>query len=286
MISVIIPVYNQYEALDVVLWHFTRQTVQQPFEIIIVDDGSINYDPSILERYSLLQIRYIRNNVNKGRSYARNIAIDNAKGEYLIFCDCDRLPSPYFIESHMKLIDSPEPVLSIGYSTETYDGVEKLKVNTEKIIRRKSIYYKVISQIYDESSKTDSHLCWLSTLSGNMALKKSTLASHYFDCDFKQWGFEHFELGYRLWKEKTIFMNNENAENIHIAHARISGFYNENIISSYNIFLDKHPVEEILPLKRFMLGEISLQDYEMQIKGGLQWMKKKSRPIKVNCINI
>lgn len=242
MISVIIPIYNQYSSLDVVLWHFCRQTISEPFEIIIVDDGSSNYVPFIFESYTSLQIKHIRYETNRGRSYARNIAIENAKGEFLVFCDGDRLPVPNFIESHMSLIDSNDPIISIGYSTETYDNVNELKVNEEAIMRRKSIYYRVISQIYDDFGRTDSHLCWLSTLSGNMALKKSTLANHRFDCDFRRWGFEHFELGYRLWKNKTIFVSNTKAENIHIAHARDTGFYNESIDSSHNIFFNKHPV--------------------------------------------
>jgi glycosyltransferase involved in cell wall biosynthesis len=286
MISVIIPVYNQYPSLDVVLWHFCRQTISDPFEIIIVDDGSSDYDPSVFERYTSLQIKHIRNKTNKGRSQARNAAIDNAIGEFLIFCDCDRFPVPNFIESHMNLIDSADDILSIGYSTETYNGVEDLKVNAETIARRKSIYYKVISQIYDENGRTDSHLCWLSSLSGNMALKKSKLASHRFDCDFKQWGFEHFELGYRLWKDKTIYMSNTKAENIHIAHARDTGFYNDSIVNSHDIFLNKHPVDEVSLLKNFILGEISLQEYEIRINGGLKWMQNNQKPIMVNRINL
>lgn len=286
MISVIIPVYNQYPALDVVLWHFCRQNISEPFEIIIVDDGSSDYDLSVFERYASLKIRYIRNKENEGRSHTRNVAIENAQGDFLIFCDCDRLPVPDFIQSHMNLIDSPHAIISIGYSTETYNSVDMLKANIEKIIRRKSIYYKVISQIYDESGKSDSHLCWLSTLSGNMALKKSTLLNHQFDCDFRQWGFEHFELGYRLWKDKTIFMSNVKAENIHIAHARNTGFYNESIANSHDIFYSKHPVDEVFHLKGFLLGEISLQEYEIKINGGVKWMENKQKSIMVNRINI
>jgi glycosyltransferase involved in cell wall biosynthesis len=286
MISVIIPVYNQYQSLDVVLWHFCKQTISEPFEIIILDDGSSDYDSSLVEKYPHLQIRYIRNEVNKGRSHTRNIGIDNAKGEFIIFCDCDRLPTPSFIESHIKVIDSPEAILSIGYSTETYDNVNTLKVNAKTIIRRKAIYYKAISQIYDENGRTDSKLCWLSTLSGNMALKKSTLASHRFDCDFKEWGFEHFELGYRLWKDNVNFVSNVKAENIHIAHARNTGFYDECINSSQEIFLNKHPVYEVSLLKSFILGEISLQEYESKINGGLKWFQNKQKPIIINRINI
>ncbi len=287
MISIIIPVYNQYSSLDVVLWHFCRQTIAlDEFEIIIVDDGSSNYQPSLIEKYSHLQIKHIRIKKNRGRSNARNIAISNAVGEYIIFCDCDRLPVANFVEEHVKVIDSQEPILSIGYSTETYNGVDELKIDTANISRRKSIYYNVISHIYNDFGTTDSHLCWLSTLSGNMALKKSTLSEHRFDCDFKEWGFEHFELGYRLWKANIKFVNNTNAENIHIAHPRNTGFYNECIANSYQLFLEKHPVEEIVPLKSFMLGQISLQEYEEKINGSVEWMKTKKKPIRVNGINI
>ena len=285
MISVIIPIYNQYPSLDVVLWHFSRQNTTKPFEIIIVDDGSLYYDKSVLEKYTNLNLCFLRTERNEGRAKARNLALDNAKGDFLIFCDSDRIPTPDFIESHMCCIDSLEPVVSVGYSTETYENINKLKTNVNNILRRKSVYYKVISQIYNEFGKTDSHLCWLSTLSGNMALKKNTLSNMRFDNDFKDWGFEHFELGYRLWTRGTVFVNNTKAENIHIAHSRNSGFYKRKIIDSHKIFFEKHSGQEILFLKDFMLGELSLQEYEKKICGGLIWMKNIKNPIMINQIN-
>ena len=286
MISIIVPIYNQYSSLDVVLWHFCRQTVSEPFEIIIVDDGSLVRDTSVIEKYPNLKIKYFQHRTNKGRSCARNTAIDNAIGEFLIFCDCDRLPVPNFVQAHMDVINSYDNVISIGNSTESYIEIEKLKVNAETISRRKSVYYKVISQIYEKSERTDSHLCWLSTLSGNMALRKSSLAGHRFDCDFKDWGFEHFELGYRLWKAGISFIHNTRAENIHMAHSRKAGFYNESINSSHRIFYCKHPNKEIWLLKAFMLGEISLQAYEQAIHYSARWMKDKPTPITINLINL
>lgn len=285
MISVIVPVYNQYPSLDVVLWHFSRQNTTKPFEIIIVDDGSSYHDKQVIEKYSNLNICFLRTESNEGRAKARNLAIDNAKGEFLIFCDCDRIPTPDFIESHMRIIDSIEPVISIGYSTEVYEDIHNLKTNINGILRRRSVYYKVISNIYNESGRTDSQLCWLSTLSGNMALKKSTLFNMRFDNDFKDWGFEHFELGYRLWKKGAVFINNIKAENIHIAHSRNSDFYERKIIDSHEIFFRKHPEKKILFLKDFMLGKISLQEYEKLVYGGLNWMKGIQNPIMINRIN-
>ena len=161
-----------------------------------------------------------------------------------------------------------------------------LKEDEATISRRRSIYYKTISQIYGESGQTDSNLCWLSTLSGNMAIKKSTLDKHRFDCDFKEWGFEHFELGYRLWKENVVFQINTKAENIHIAHSRNTGFYDDCIASSHDIFFAKHPDEEVFHLRSFMLGEISLQEYEKKINNNAKWAINKSKPIMVNRFNI
>ncbi len=176
-------------------------------------------------------------------------------------------------------------MISIGNNAETYESADKLKIDTKDIVRRKSIYYRAISKMYDENGYTSSHLCWLSTMSGNMALRKSTLDDLRFDRDFAEWGFEHFELGYRLWEKKVVFRNNLKAENIHIAHARNNGFYEECIKNSHEIFLKKHPVKEVEYLKDFVLGEISLQEYEKKIDGNLDWMVGKEKPIKIKCFN-
>ena len=287
MISIIMPVYNQYKSLDIVLWHFCKQTTSKPFEIILVDDCSTDFNVNILDKYNSLPIKYYRNQKNMGRSYTRNVAIDNSSGDFLIFCDCDRLPTPNYIESHIKAIDSDNPIISIGYTTETYEkNYSKLKIDPSKILRRKALYYKVISQIYDNVGQTDSSLCWLSTLSGNMALKRSTLNNHRFDCEFSNWGFEHFELGYRLHKDGVVFRNNMYAENIHLAHKRISGFYINCIEQSYDVFYKKHPEDDVLYLKQFVMGEISLQDYEKKTNPTAHWYDNHKKPLVINVVNI
>lgn len=285
MISVIMPIYNQYYVLDVVLRYFEKQTIKAEYEIIIIDDGSTDCRKEVLNKHKTLNIKYLENDKNRGRAYSRNVAIDNSTGEYLVFCDCDRIPTESFIEDHMRVIDSNEAIISIGKVTETYDYVQNLTLQTRSVLRRKAIYYNVISKIFDSSGKTDSSLCWLSTLSGNMAIKRTTLSECRFSNEFKEWGFEHFELGYQLWKRKVRFTLNRKAENIHIAHSRKKNFYYENIIKSHSIFYEKHKAKEILFLKEFMLGKISLQEYETKIDGPKKWMKKQSNPIILKPIN-
>jgi glycosyltransferase involved in cell wall biosynthesis len=286
MVSVLIPVYNQFVSLDSVLWHFSRQTTNESFEIIIVDDGSTESDQAVIARYPMLQIRYFANKENYGRAFTRNVAIEHAHGEYLIFCDCDRLPAPDFIDAHLEIIRTNANLLSIGLVTETYENVADLYTAVEKISRRKAIYYRVISSIFDNDGLTDSNLCWLATFSGNMAMNKNMLMKNRFDCDFQVWGFEHFELGYRLWKEQMVFFLNSRAENIHIAHPRATGFYQECIANSYKLFYGKHPNQEIYPLEDFILGRISLQEYEEKICSKAKWLQKKKSPVYVKSLNL
>lgn len=87
MISVIIPLYNKgahvKRAIDSVL----SQAYQQ-FEIIIVDDGSMDDSASYVNGYSDSRIKYYYK-VNGGVSSARNYGIEKAIGEWIIFLDAD-----------------------------------------------------------------------------------------------------------------------------------------------------------------------------------------------------
>ena len=97
-ISVVIPVYNTEnyigECLDSVIGNTFKD-----FEIICVNDGSTDNTLNILnfyaERYE--KIRVI-NKENSGPSDTRNIGIEAAKGEYILFIDSDDYIEPRTLE--------------------------------------------------------------------------------------------------------------------------------------------------------------------------------------------
>lgn len=77
------------------------------YEIIIVDDGSKN---ELLERIDdikklspIINIFYLE--VSRGPSYARNIALNKASGEFVIFLDDDDLIHPCMIASSLQLFN-------------------------------------------------------------------------------------------------------------------------------------------------------------------------------------
>ncbi|OUP22395.1 hypothetical protein B5F29_01245 [Lachnoclostridium sp. An196] len=88
-ISVIVPVYNAAAYLEECVDSLVKQ-IYKPAEIILVDDGSTDKSPemcdSFSQRYSYIKTIHTKNG---GVSSARNIGIEAAQGEYLIFVDSD-----------------------------------------------------------------------------------------------------------------------------------------------------------------------------------------------------
>ncbi|NFO34809.1 glycosyltransferase [Clostridium botulinum] len=89
MISIIIPVYNVEEYIRQCLDSIVNQTYSD-IEIIIINDGSTDRSYKIIESYlkKYKNIIYIYQE-NKGVSIARNNALKQASGEYVLFVDSD-----------------------------------------------------------------------------------------------------------------------------------------------------------------------------------------------------
>lgn len=87
--SIIVPVYNASEFLENCLKSILSQTFKD-FEVICINDGSTDNSLEILEKYAKKDNRIkIFSQNNLGVSAARNLGIDVAKGEYILFCDAD-----------------------------------------------------------------------------------------------------------------------------------------------------------------------------------------------------
>ena len=87
--SIIIPVYNVEKYLPKCLDSIVNQTYKN-IEIICINDGSTDNSLKILEEYAQKDERIkIINQENQGVSVARNVGIDNATGDYILFVDSD-----------------------------------------------------------------------------------------------------------------------------------------------------------------------------------------------------
>lgn len=97
-ISVIIPVYNVEDYLDVCLDSVIMQSFKD-FEVICINDGTKDDCGQILEQYAKFDKRIkIITQENKGLSAARNTGLAAAKGKYITFVDSDDYISPIMLE--------------------------------------------------------------------------------------------------------------------------------------------------------------------------------------------
>ena len=109
-VSVIIPVYNRAELIAQAIASVLRQTFQD-FELLAVDDGSRDNTWETLQRYGP-PVWALRQE-HRGVSAARNLAIQNASGEYLAFLDSDDLWLPQKLARQVQYLDQhPEVALA------------------------------------------------------------------------------------------------------------------------------------------------------------------------------
>lgn len=122
--SIIVPSYNTGESIRKCIESILCQT-SSDFELIIVDDGSSDNTPLIIDELAKRDSRIRPIHIsNGGVSNARNIGLNIAKGEYVIFVDSDDwIESDYLeqVENRMK-DDSDIYIVGITQDFEYEDG--------------------------------------------------------------------------------------------------------------------------------------------------------------------
>lgn len=130
MISVIIPVYNLENYISECLESILNQTFNE-YEIIVIDDGSVDRSKDIIEKYieNDERIKYFYQK-NKGLSAARNNGLQKANGEYIIFLDGDDFwIKSNFLEELIKIINIENPDCIFFKSIKFYKKLDEINKN-------------------------------------------------------------------------------------------------------------------------------------------------------------
>ena len=89
-LTIIIPVYNEEQTILRILQRIDEtKSKDYTCEIIIVDDGSTDRTPDILEKNKNLYNQLIKNKSNKGKGHAVITGLQSANGKYIVFQDAD-----------------------------------------------------------------------------------------------------------------------------------------------------------------------------------------------------
>lgn len=105
-ISIIVPVYKVEKYLSRCVDSILLQTFTD-FELILVDDGSIDESGNICDAYLEKDKRVkVIHKKNGGVSSARNAGLDLAVGKYIMFCDSDDYVDPRWCEEMFTMMES------------------------------------------------------------------------------------------------------------------------------------------------------------------------------------
>lgn len=107
--SVIIPVYNAEHTIEKCLDSLLYQ-IPETAELLVINDGSPDRSGEICKHYAekYPAIRYFEKE-NGGVSTARNVGLDEAKGEYILFVDSDDYVEPTYWQVLDSLIEQHHP---------------------------------------------------------------------------------------------------------------------------------------------------------------------------------
>lgn len=118
--SVVVPVYQNAATVDRCIQSIIEQNSDN-FELIVVDDGSTDGCDKVVERY-LSDSRVAYYHISHcGVSAARNYGIEQAKGEYVLFCDADDEFLPGIFEVLLKHADGNNDIVVFGAEIKNCD---------------------------------------------------------------------------------------------------------------------------------------------------------------------
>ncbi len=121
LVSIIVPIYNGEETIERCICSLKEQTYHN-IEVIVIDDGSTDQTPHIMDEYAKLDSRFrMIHKENSGVSSARNMARELAQGEYVQFVDGDDWVLPGTTQSLLEGMQQNSEMVICDY----YRVVEK-----------------------------------------------------------------------------------------------------------------------------------------------------------------
>lgn len=268
-LSIIIPVYNAEKYLSRCIESILNQTYKE-IEILLIDDGSTDGSHEICDMYAQKYDNVlVIHKTNGGVSSARNMGLDNARGEYVAFIDADDYVSDNLYQDLINKIKVSDAEIAVC-------SVYRVDSNGNKVL---------ITQNHQEISDN----MMLKIMSGfgewiwNKVYKKDIIGELRFDTDLSFGEDVYWLSQYCLKCKKSIystessylyFVNDDSACRNVLSKDKMVRKYNMERKSHLKIFevYKKANKEAIVEFEHFMLS-INIQNFIRLVKGG--WVEKE-----------
>ena len=125
LITVITPCFDDEATLPMALASLVAQTVED-WECIVVDDGCGAPIGPIVEAVGDRRIELLSFSTNRGRSVARQRALERARGDYICMLDADDWYYPEKLERQLAVMDEHRRLAAVSSGLAVIDGDDQL----------------------------------------------------------------------------------------------------------------------------------------------------------------
>ncbi|MEV6932538.1 glycosyltransferase [Dactylosporangium sp. NPDC051485] len=227
-ISVVIPVRNRPGCIRWTLSSLCSQRGAGDFEVVVVDDGSIDNTPGVVEEFrDRLTIKFLRNGVNRGRSFSRNRGAEAADGDYLLLLDSDSFVRQDLVSRHQRCHATWSGEVVMGRRIEIgWWSMRELALKGE--VEKPQCYEGDQRDSWGLSEVDPNYIDrtpWLFAATHNLSLPRDLLTEvGGFDEGFRRWGYEDNEFAYKVFqrfgRESGHFWYEPEAVCYHMPHFR------------------------------------------------------------------
>jgi len=290
-ISVIIPTFNRSELLRRTLWQLTRQSLPAgAFEVIVSDDGSSDPTEDVVRSFAdRLRIRYLfQEDLGFRAGTARNAGARAATAPVLCFLDTGAMAGREFLSRHLAYHtgDAGHNVV-IGYAY-GYNPVDPLHELRDLLARKDPD--DVFAALCDDAAFLDIRheqftrcgfdldrraVPWSLLFTVNCSVRAEDFrAVGGFDEDFRGWGAEDMELGFRLFRRGLGFRLARDAWVVESPVERDFAPLMDELKANMGYCLRKHP-EPVMEVGYTLLGpDRSFMDWNDEYAKLLLWSDK------------
>lgn len=256
--SFVIPTYQNKRLLKNTLeaLNYQRDIYRGNYEAVVVDDGSTDgtcdYIQGVNRSYDL-KYKYLERCGSSCRAAARNRGWEEASGEIIVFIDSDILVRDDYLSELDRCFSMDSNMVVIGQRLMLKEELTLEDMAGGNAFREYRFdagnleAFEVRHFAFDEFSYNASAMnCpWYYVHGCNMAVPRALLEkAGGFDENFKGWGHEDVELGYRLYKEGARIIINSKLEALHQFHVPVN-VNDKNMLAGIDentaYFLRKHP---------------------------------------------
>ncbi|WP_214105151.1 glycosyltransferase [Acrocarpospora catenulata] len=280
--SVVIPTYNREELLRHTLDSLAGQELPADrFEVLIGDDGSSDGTREMVDTFrDRLNLRYFyQEDLGHRAAQARNLGLSQARGEITVLMDSGVLGHSRLLTAHLAshaAADAPLAVCGYVYCF-NLDNEDAILINqaidvadpdgTIAKLRSAGMYLDVREIFYGKYGDdfADLPAPWLNYWTCNVSARTEQLHRvGMFDEQFRRWGGEDLDLGYRLHRDGARFVLNREAAAIHVPHPKSFDGNNDQAAENYKYMFRKYgtPVIGLLP----RIGELNFFELNDHIR--------------------